>query len=282
MSVRMQVKVWERSKHSGNDLLMLIAIADFADENGVAYPAVATLAKKCRMTSRSVNRVMAELRKSGELQVRQNEGPRGTNVYQINLPLTEMPRTPDRNVTPDGIVTLTEVSRTPDISVPKPLTEMSDEPSVNHQEPPVEGDKPPVSSKAADHCPCQQIVNLYHETMPKNPRCKIIGPGRKAAIRARWIEAAKLTCKPFGYDNREDGLKAWRTFFEICADSDFLTGRAPATNGRPPFLADIDFLMRPQRFANILENKYHRTAELGTSRPAPALATQDAMFRGAI
>ncbi|HRH72972.1 MAG TPA: hypothetical protein PLM62_07755 [Zoogloea sp.] len=137
---------------------------------------------------------------------------------------------------------------------------MPNQEQEQEQEVKVEGDMPPVSSKAADPCPYQQIIDLYHEAMPNNPRCKVPNPARRAAIKARWVEAAKLTCKPFGYDNREDGLKAWRTFFEICADSDFLTGRAPATNGRPPFVASIDFLMRQQRFAEILENKYHREA----------------------
>lgn len=128
------------------------------------------------------------------------------------------------------------------------------------QEVKAEGGTPPLSSKAADPCPYQAIVDLYHEAMPENPRCKILSSARKTTIKARWMEAAKLTCKPFGYDNREDGLKAWRAFFEICAESDFLTGKASGTNGRPPFVASIDFLMRQQRFAEILENKYHREA----------------------
>ena len=128
------------------------------------------------------------------------------------------------------------------------------------QEVKAEGDTPPVSSKAADSCPYREIVDLYHEALPDNPRCKILSKSRQAAIKARWTEAAKLSCKPFGYATRAEGLDAWRRFFEICAESAYLTGRVPGTNGRPPFVADIDFLVRPQRFAQILENKYHREA----------------------
>jgi hypothetical protein len=43
--------------------------------------------------------------------------------------------------------------------------------------------------------------------MPNNPRCKVPNPARKAAIKARWVEAAKLTCKPFGYDIQERGIQ---------------------------------------------------------------------------
>ena len=106
--------------------------------------------------------------------------------------------------------------------------------------------------------PADAIVSLYHEVLPDNPRCKVLSDARRAAIRARWKEAAKLTCAPFGYSSRADGLAAWRRFFEVCAESDFLTGRAPGLPGKPPFIADIDFLMSPSGFAKTLENKYHR------------------------
>lgn len=107
-------------------------------------------------------------------------------------------------------------------------------------------------------CPAEEIIALYHEAMPQNPKVKVISEKRRESIRARWRDAAKLTCKPFGYSNRQDGLRAWKAFFEVCADSDFLTGKTPNWNGRPPFIADIDFIMSPSGFAKILENKYHR------------------------
>lgn len=118
--------------------------------------------------------------------------------------------------------------------------------------------KPATPEKPA--CPAEEIVSLYHEAMPDNPRVRVLNEVRRKTIRARWKEAAGLACQPFGYSSREDGLNAWRQFFEVCAESDFLTGRAPAQHGKPPFLADIDFLMSPAGFAKCLENKYHREA----------------------
>jgi hypothetical protein len=116
-------------------------------------------------------------------------------------------------------------------------------------------------AKAADlPCPVGSLVNLYHECMPLNPQVRVLNDQRKRAIRARWREAAALTCKPFGYKTKDEGMAAWREFFEVCAESDFLTGRAKAQPGKPPFLADIDFLFSPAGFAKCLENKYHREA----------------------
>ncbi|KVD37860.1 hypothetical protein WJ41_22805 [Burkholderia ubonensis] len=110
-------------------------------------------------------------------------------------------------------------------------------------------------------CPVDQIVAAYHELMPDNPRIKVLHDGRRKAIAARWREAARLTCKPFGYRTVAAGLKAWRTFFRVCAESDFLTGKAKPQPGRKRFRADIDFLMSPEAFAKCVEGKYQQDAE---------------------
>lgn len=119
---------------------------------------------------------------------------------------------------------------------------------------------PPADADDVQRCPVGTLVDLYHELMPLNPRVKVLSDTRKKAIRARWKEAAQLEAKPFGYATRADGLTAWRRFFEVCAESAFLTGRAPAAPGKPPFVADIDFIFSPSGFAKTLENKYHREA----------------------
>jgi hypothetical protein len=114
------------------------------------------------------------------------------------------------------------------------------------------------SDNAALHCPISRIVNAYHELMPLNPRVKIINDKRRKSISARWREASKLDFAPFGYSTVQGGVEAWRKFFAVCAESDFLTGKSKAQTGKPPFLADIDFLMSPEGFAKCFENKYHR------------------------
>lgn len=106
-------------------------------------------------------------------------------------------------------------------------------------------------------CPVEKIVELYHQHMPTNPRLRVLNDKRRSTIRQRWREAARLEAGPFGYVTQADGLEAWRRFFEVCAESDFLTGKVPGRNG-PPFIADVDFLFSPSGFAKCLENKYHR------------------------
>lgn len=115
------------------------------------------------------------------------------------------------------------------------------------------------NAKSIPACPVQQIIDLYHATMPLNPKARVVDDARKKAIRARWKQAAELEgVGPFGYSTGPEGLAAWKAFFEVCADSDFLTGKAKPQPGKPPFVADIDFLMSPSGFKKALENKYHR------------------------
>ena len=107
-------------------------------------------------------------------------------------------------------------------------------------------------------CPIEKILEAYHRLMPENPRCKVINADRKSSIKSRWKEAAKLTCPPFGYDTHQKGIAAWESFFKVCAESKFLTGKSTPSPGHTVFFADIDFLFSPSGFAKCLENKYHR------------------------
>ena len=45
-------RVWEWSAASGGGLLALLAIADFANDNGVAWPSLSVLAAKARLSVR--------------------------------------------------------------------------------------------------------------------------------------------------------------------------------------------------------------------------------------
>lgn len=130
---------------------------------------------------------------------------------------------------------------------------------ATNQYPITNNHKPTKTTSHAGACPYEDLVNLYHECMPSNPRCKVLNKTRMAALKARWDEAANLDCLPFGYKTVTEGLAAWRKFFEVCNESAFLTGKVkPKEDGKPPFLADIDFLFSPSGFAKCLENKYHR------------------------
>lgn len=84
MSISVMTAVWQHSKASGSGLLVLLAIADFADERGTAFPSITTLAKKSRMSERNVRYVLHELEQLGELSIKRNAGRSGCNLFRIN------------------------------------------------------------------------------------------------------------------------------------------------------------------------------------------------------
>lgn len=85
MSVRVSSWVWEHAPASGGDLLMLLALADHArDDGGGAYPSVKTLAKKMRMTRRGAQLALRRLEGAG-LILPDGTGPRGTVSYCLPM-----------------------------------------------------------------------------------------------------------------------------------------------------------------------------------------------------
>ena len=84
MSIAIMSQVWKHSKHAGGSLLVLLALADFANDEGICYPAQKTLAKKSRLSGRQVRRTIGEIVESGELAiVRAGRGRGLKTIYRV-------------------------------------------------------------------------------------------------------------------------------------------------------------------------------------------------------
>lgn len=89
MSILVMSQVWAHSKAEGSTLLCALAIADFANDRGEAFPSVNTLAEKCRISERSVQYAVAKLVELGELEIEPNAGRSGTNLYRIRVQILQ-------------------------------------------------------------------------------------------------------------------------------------------------------------------------------------------------
>ncbi|GAB3832838.1 helix-turn-helix domain-containing protein [Dactylosporangium cerinum] len=86
MSIRVMTWVWDNSTASGNDRLVLLAIADNAgDDGGNAWPSLHTLARKTLLDVRTVRRALRRLEAGGHLFVGIAAGPRGANRYTVRM-----------------------------------------------------------------------------------------------------------------------------------------------------------------------------------------------------
>ena len=80
-------RVWEHSSAKGSSLLVMLALADSANEEGYCWPSLVTIANKARMERRQVIRVIQGLEQAGEIRVqhRTKDGHKTSNMYWITL-----------------------------------------------------------------------------------------------------------------------------------------------------------------------------------------------------
>lgn len=107
----------------------------------------------------------------------------------------------------------------------------------------VDGDFSPKSPRAV--VPFEKIVDLYHQQLPALPRVEKLTEKRKGYMRQRWSEDLP-------------SLEAWGRYFEDVARSKFLMGKAQGVNGKPPFIANLEWLCNPSNFVKVAEGNYNR------------------------
>jgi hypothetical protein len=254
MSVRAMARVWAESRHSGSELLMLLAIADFADDQGNAYPAVATLAEKCRMKPRNANYVLAALQASGELKVTLNGGPRGSNRYKVMLDALGVQEIA-------GVQSAAGVQRsapTPATQCAKPLHCIAAKPPLNRQEPSdttlARGRK---RGPRIPDCPFEQVIAAYHDILPELPRALVLAKKRKATITGAWrfvFTQPRADGSPRA--TTQDEAVAWfREFFEAVRGIGWLMGEGTPRPGHENWKCSIDYLLSERGLTRVIEHQ---------------------------
>lgn len=93
--------------------------------------------------------------------------------------------------------------------------------------------------------------------LPELTRMRSWEGDRQTLLRSRWRE-----------DKSRQNLDWWRGFFGTVRRSPFLLGQE-ASGDRAPFLADLEWLIRPKNFRKVLEGKYLPRRPNGSTPAAP-------------
>ena len=146
-----------------------------------------------------------------------------------------------------------------DMSQGCPVLDTDTDTDTDTEEPitPPNGGVVPAKADACPPCPYDSIVELYHQSLPANPRLLALNDARRGAMKSRWREGWERLGRQGKPREAVHLLNRFALFFEHVAKSDFLTGRTPAREGRAPFVATLDWLMKPSNFLNVLEGAYH-------------------------
>jgi uncharacterized protein YdaU (DUF1376 family) len=134
------------------------------------------------------------------------------------------------------------------------------EPPPN-QEPLTINHKPNIDicppSGGLPNCDHEKVIALYHQNLPTLRRVEVWNETRKGYLRQRWREVAEELAKE--KQVQVSDILTWFTdFFVHIGTSKFLTGRVNSKDGRP-FIADLEWILKPSNFAKIIEGKYHGT-----------------------
>lgn len=138
MSIKIMSLVWEKSKHHGSALLLMLALADHADDKGRCWPGMTSLGLKTRMGRRNVVRLMERLEKSGEVIVEVRGGQSASNRYRINVDLLGS----------DQLITSDHTDTTPSVqAITRVVSKRSHESSLTVSKP----SRKPSAEKKADN-----------------------------------------------------------------------------------------------------------------------------------
>jgi hypothetical protein len=101
----------------------MLALADYANKEGLCWPSFATLASKARLSKRHVIRLVNELESEKEIEVQRRKGRGGANLYRVTPGGDDL--SPDEK---SSVVTSAPQTVTSDT---KKVTSTSPEPSVD-------------------------------------------------------------------------------------------------------------------------------------------------------
>jgi len=90
MSIRIMTAVWELVDITASETLLLISLADQANDDGVCWPSVGTIQRRTKLSERTVQGLLSKLRKKGYVSWTERSGH--SNIYQLPISLIHNPR----------------------------------------------------------------------------------------------------------------------------------------------------------------------------------------------
>jgi hypothetical protein len=112
VSIKIMTAVWEEQTTQGSERLVLLALADSANDEGFCWPSLATIAKKCNIERRYVINIIKNLEAHGLIEVerRKEDGKvdgkkfNKTNMYRLLVHLPSPPPADVVNPASPGVV----------------------------------------------------------------------------------------------------------------------------------------------------------------------------------
>lgn len=85
MSIQIMSQVWQNGPREPQNLLVLLALADMADDHGFCTPSLHLIAAKSRCNVKMVRHVLGLLGSAGFVEIGTSESDLGVNNYRVRI-----------------------------------------------------------------------------------------------------------------------------------------------------------------------------------------------------
>jgi hypothetical protein len=231
VSIAVMNWVWANSPTSGNERLVLLALADACsrDDGTGCWPSAATIARKANISARTVRRVIARLEAGGHAAVHRGGGRAGsTNSYTVRTGVHR----PGQTGTPDNLSGGDNADRPPRTRSCQgtPDTAVSPEPPPNHHR----TGQPRARSEPAGELPAGaaavDVGEFFDRLAAVSPRCLLTRGQRRRLGSAVAGAPAAVGANAAGIRNPAAVLAARLTPARL----------PPSVPRRPPWCGDCD------------------------------------------
>lgn len=197
MSVESTNRAWKHSSKGGAPLLLLLAMADWADDWGYCHPSLEQMAIKCRQTERNILNLIGELEQAGEVRrIARGKGGRGKfsgSVYQVIAGLSAEEISASEQASPLARSTLAQLE-SGEMSLP---TIRKEHPKTDEK---ISGEKFSPEKQERDFspvspCALKELINVSDSTSspPAAGSNPIVSPEERAEALYRLVRPTHVT-----------------------------------------------------------------------------------------
>lgn len=214
--------VWQHAPYKANTLVVLLALADWSDDEGMSFPKMPAIAKKSRQSERNAQICMSRLISDGIVKLSEDGGGRSPNHYSIDLqklhPSTAIPKSIDCGA---GVKKMLLGGENGDIAIRK----NRQEPSDTHQATPSQSSFAGFDETDA----IQRVFKHYIEVTERHPRLYTLTEPKERMGKARFRDCMTIT----GGDPAK-AEELMMLVVDTLAESDFHNARGKY-KGRPKY-----------------------------------------------
>ena len=272
MSIDIMNRLWWREDLGTMEKFVALALADASSDDGLCWPSVGTIARKCSCNPRTVKRVTATLEAKGFIRKKSRVDRSSYYIFNIdNLPHVERPK-PRKETSPVDDSVRGD-SHSPDLfATGDSLSTTGDSLSGTGDSLSMTGD---TESPRTIIEPSEETSSLDSGDFA-SPATVGIGPSLKAFVEAEWHKLKDEHPGIADVRKIDDGLErmieqrakahakegqtaisVWSEVFTMVRRPIFLTGRAPPGRDRDtPFKLSLGWIVRPSNFREVINGKY--------------------------